>query len=176
MDDAGPSGGANGDGKAVTEMAKTSAGNGAAAEGGKTRRAMSIESAKQLLTEKLNTTVDDDDPALIPVYLHEGFLEDYGRMLKRHEATVAEAMALEVTAAVKTVREAAEGLRDETLKGSVRQSLAEVGEYARQIENLKTELTNGLRRTVARQIAIHGVLTFVTAGAALATVLALMNI
>lgn len=45
---------------------------------------MSLEKARSLLCEKHNMAVDDRDPILLLVTLHQGFIADYERMLKRH--------------------------------------------------------------------------------------------
>ncbi len=151
----------------MTSTEKQVSGNG-----GEAPEVMTVEKARQLLLTSLNLKVGEKDPALIPVVLHKALLEDYERLLERHVAASAEAMTLAASSVVKTVRQAADGLRDETLKSSVRQSLAEAAEYARQIESLKSDL----QRTVARQIAVHGILTVVTFIAAAATILALMKV
>ena len=171
----------------MTAAKKQAAGNGAGMPEGvlpepcapvedeEPRTVFGIQQAKELLAG-INEAVDDDDPVLLMVHLHHGFLGDYEKMLVRHRKKVKEAMAVEVAAIVKTVDQAMKGLRDETLKSSLCQTLAQVTEQVKLIEGVKTELLSRLGKRIAWGIFWHGVFALVTGVAAAAMIVALANI
>ena len=171
----------------MTAAEKQAAGNGAGmpeevlpplcapVEDEEPRKVFGIQQAKELLAG-INEAVDHDDPVLLLVHLHHGFLGDYEKMLERHQKKVKEAMAVEVAAIVDTVDQAMKGLRDETLKSSLSQTLAQVAEQVKMIESVKTELLSRLGKKIKWGIFWHGVLALVTAVAATAMIVALANI
>ncbi len=65
---------------------------------------MSLEKARSLLREKHNMVVDDHDPILLLVTLHQGFIADYEWMLQRHHLAL-----------TTMIGEAVEGLTEEAL-------------------------------------------------------------
>jgi hypothetical protein len=66
--------------------------------------ALSIDAARKMIAERHGTGIDEDDPLLMMVTLHEGFIVDYQAMLERHNGAL-----------TKVIGEAIKGLTDEAL-------------------------------------------------------------
>lgn len=169
-----------GDGGAMAKGEEALAKRSGGKEDGEYRPAVSLESAKQLILEKAQIRIGDHDPVLMLVVLHEGFIKDYDALLKRHHQAMKTVMEREVGAVVEKMGEVAERFGENALKGSMSRTLEEVAVYEKRLQNLRNELVNdllsALRTRVAWGILWHGILTFVTAGAAIATVVALAKI
>ena len=153
------------------ETAGKTGGNGEAAP---PPAGLTLADAKELLLRKHKAHVDDDDALLMEVTLHEAFLGDYERMLEHHRKAVRTVMEESAKSTVETIRKAAEGLRSETLESSVRDKMAQVGEYAARCEKAKDGLLSEMSLTMKRHLFAHGALTFASGVFCLVTVLVLL--
>ncbi len=105
-----------------------------------TSQAMSLEEARFLIREKFKLIVDETDPVMIGVVLHQGFVADYEEMLSRHEKRFVEAVSNVSKESAAQVNKSLEILKNEALKGSLENVLAGVAEKAKTTEQLHQKI------------------------------------
>ena len=128
--------------------------------------AMSLQEARQLLAERHGAVVDDDDPVLMLVSLHESFVADLDRLLARHAAATAQVMSETGRVTAAAVGDALAVLREEALEGALRNTLARIAEETRQSEGLLAAFRAAGRRLVL-VLGLLAALSAVSAGAAI---------
>lgn len=101
---------------------------------------MSLDDARALLVREHNTAIGRDDPLLMMVTLHQGFVGDYEAMLKRHDAGIKAILGATGEACGVAVEKVLEGLKDKTVKASLEQAFALVAEQARNMDRLEHAL------------------------------------
>lgn len=132
-------------------------------------RAMSLPEARALLSERHGVAIDEDDPALMLVTLHEGFLADYERLLERHGNALAEVMTDVGEVTTDAVRDALEVLRAEALEGTLRNTMARISEEARLIEGFLSELRVSTKK-LNRSLIILSIISWIAALVVLAAI------
>ena len=112
----------------------------------------SMAEMKARLAERHGVAVGDDEPLLMTYTMLEIFLADLERVLEQQNSAVTNGMQGVGRQCADAVRECLDVLRDETLDTSLKYTLAQVADYARQ--------TSGLVGTITRlrnwMIAIVG--------------------
>ncbi len=73
-------------------------------EGAQKMAGMTLAKARALLLDKHRMVIDDNDPIMLLVTLHQGFITDYENMLSRHNLAL-----------TKMIGEAVSGLTEEAL-------------------------------------------------------------
>jgi len=127
--------------------------------------AMSLKEVKALIAEHHGVALGADDPVLMLVTLHQGFLADHERLIARHEKALAATLAETGEAVAAAVREALSVLRDEALKGSLENTLAAVRQQAEGSEAAYQRFRAAARRlTVA--LGLLAALTWLAGAAA----------
>lgn len=129
--------------------------------------ALSVEEARKLLAERHGTVVDEGDPVLMLVTLHQGFLADYERLLSRHSAALESVLGRTGDVVSGSVRESLSVLRDEALEGSLRAVLAKVAEESRSSEALFGRFKASVRGLV-QVLTVLTVASWLAAAAAIA--------
>lgn len=115
---------------------------------------MSLDEARALLVREHDTAIGADDPLLMSVTLHQGFLRDYEGMLTRHDETIKSILGATGEACAEAVEKTLEGLKDRTVKASLEQAFALVSEQAKNMETLN--------RSMRRHRMFSGMTTFVS--------------
>lgn len=129
--------------------------------------ALSVEEARKLLAERHGTVVGDDDPLLMLVTLHQGFLADYERLLARHSAALESLLGQTGDTVSGSVRESLSVLRDEALAGALRNILAKVTEEPRSSESL-FERFGAASRSLIQVLSVLTAMSWLAAAAAVA--------
>ena len=124
--------------------------NGAGSSEAPQPAAMSIAEARALIAERHNLAVDENDPILAVVTLHQGFLSDYERLLDRHEKTMTAVLAAESETSVAALQETIAALKDQPLETTFQKIAAEV----RLAEGVLTEVKKAGRRMVVGLAAL----------------------
>jgi hypothetical protein len=121
--------------------------------------AMSLDDARALLVREHAVAVPPDDPLLMLVSLHRGFLADYERLLARHDRTIGGLLGATGTACAEAVEHVLDSLKDKTVKASLDQAFALVERQALAVEQM--------RRTMRRHALFHLLLTLLSITACL---------
>ncbi len=117
---------------------------------------MSLDDARAVLVREHGVAIGDDDPILMAVTLHQGFVQDLDRLLARHSEGVSALLAATGNSYADTVEKVLESLKDKTVKASLEQSFALIAEQTKAMETL--------RRRMRRHGLYHTLLSFVTLG------------
>jgi hypothetical protein len=118
--------------------------------------AMSLDDARALLVREHNTAIGADDPMLMAVTLHQGFIRDYEAMLKRHDAGIKAILGATGEACAATVEQVLDRLKEKTVKASLDQAFALVAEQAKNMDRLD--------RALRRHRLVNGLLTLLSFG------------
>ena len=166
-------------GEAAPEDAEKPRGNG---DGGP-QAVFGIEEAKELISKKAHVTLSPDDPAFIAVVLHQAFLEDYEKVLGRHNRAVTQVMEKAVGSAVEDIRQIAGELRSKALESSLQNTLAAAAEYAKRSGETKKEhiselnkWAGGFLRGLRWHIAVNAAVMVLAGIACLAAFVALTEV
>lgn len=125
---------------------------------------MSLDDARAMLVRAHGVAVGTDDPVLMLVSLHQGFVRDYEAMLRRHDDAIQGFLGATGEACAEAVENVLASLKDKTVKASLDQAFALVERQAVAMDEL--------RRTLRRHRLVHSLLTLLTlAGCGLATVI-----
>ena len=127
--------------------------------------ALSIAEAKALLAARHSVAVGDDDPVLMLVTLHEGFVSDHERLLERHRKALEAVMASATAAMTEAMGESLSAVADEVVSGVLPAALARAGEEARQSEAAIARFRAGARRLTVTLTLLNG-LSWLALGAA----------
>lgn len=95
--------------------------------------------------------VSKNDPLMMLVTLHQGFLADYEKVLGHHKQAVTAVMEQATGSAVQDIRGAVGELRNKTLESSLRNTLAGISEEVGQYKEHKAEMREWGGRLVFRQ-------------------------
>lgn len=117
-------------------------------------RAMSLDEARAMLVRAHGVAVSSDDPILMLVSLHQGFIADYEAMLKRHDGAIRGFLGATGEACAEAVENVLASLKDKTVKASIDNAFALVERQAVTMEQLRAELRRHRR--------VHIVLTVLT--------------
>lgn len=120
-------------------------------------QAMSLDDARALLVRQHGVAISNDDPMLMAVSLHQGFLADYEAMLRRHDEAIKGFLGATGEACTSAVTAVLASLKDKTVKASLDQAFALVERQEQAMERLRAML--------ARHRLTHIILTVVTATA-----------
>ena len=115
---------------------------------------MSLDDARALLVREHDLAISKDDPLLMSVTLHQGFVRDYEAMLKRHDAGIKAILGATGEACAVAVERVLDGLKDKTVKASLEQAFALVAEQARNMDRLD--------RALRRHRLFNGLSTFLS--------------
>ncbi len=118
---------------------------------------MSLDDARALLVREHNTAIGTDDPLLMAVTLHQGFVGDYEAMLRRHDAGIKAILGTTGEACAAAVEKVLDGLKDKTVKASLEQAFALVSKQARTMDRLD--------RAMRTHRLVTGLLTLVSVSA-----------
>ena len=118
---------------------------------------MSLDDARALLVREHDLAIGKDDPLLMSVTLHQGFIRDYEAMLKRHDAGIKAILGATGEACAVAVEGVLDGLKDKTVKASLEQAFALVAEQARNMDRLD--------RSLRRHRLFNGLSTFLSVAA-----------
>ena len=101
---------------------------------------MSLDEARALLVREHDTAIGADDPLLMSVTLHQGFIRDYEAMLKRHDGAIEAILGATGEACAQAVETVLASLKDKTVTASLEQAFALVAEQARNMDRLDATL------------------------------------
>lgn len=116
---------------------------------------MSLDDARALLVRQHGVAVSSDDPLLMVVSLHQGFVADYEAMLRRHDEAIKGFLGATGEACTSAVEAVLASLKDKTVKASLDQAFALVERQEQAMERLRAML--------ARHRLVHILLTLVSA-------------
>ncbi|WP_020592822.1 hypothetical protein [Kiloniella laminariae] len=108
---------------------------------------MSLATAKDKIRQTFKLIVDDNDPSMIAVVLHQGFMADLENLLNRHETRLVEIISQTTKESHDTINQSLKILKDEALKGSLENVLAGVQAKARDSESTE-KLIKSHRKTM----------------------------
>lgn len=111
---------------------------------------MSLEDAKDLIREQANLIIDTDDPIMLSVILHQGFMADYEKLLNKHQEAVSLFMKRNAANWAAEVNESLSVLQEESVRASLENTLAAVSQKAAQNDRLD------------QRIRAHGRLLWIT--------------
>ncbi|WP_096704166.1 hypothetical protein [Magnetospirillum sp. 15-1] len=117
-------------------------------------QAMSLDDARALLVRLHGVAISSDDPILMAVSLHQGFVADYEAMLRRHDEAIKGFLGATGEACVQAVDAVLSSLKDKTVKASLDQAFALVERQAVTMD--------ALLRQLRRHRLIHALLTLVS--------------
>ncbi len=117
---------------------------------------MSLDDARAVLVREHGVAIGNDDPILMAVTLHQGFVRDLDRLLARHGEGISALLSVTGNSYADTVEKVLESLKDKTVKASLEQSFALIAEQTKAMETL--------RRRMRRHGLYHTLLSFVTLG------------
>lgn len=127
-------------------------------------RAMSLDQARALLVRAHGVAVGTDDPILMLVSLHQGFVADYEAMLNGHDAAIRGFLGATGEACAEAVENVLASLKDKTVKASLDHAFALV-------ERQEQAMTR-LRAMMRRHLLVHALFTVLSlSGCAIAAAL-----
>jgi len=118
---------------------------------------MSLDDARALMVREHQVAIGADDPLLMAVTLHQGFVRDYESMLKRHDAAIQAILGATGEACAVAVEKVLDSLKDKTVMASLEQGFALVAEQARNMDRLN--------RMLRRHRLFNGFLTLLSLAA-----------
>lgn len=110
---------------------------------------MSLDDARALLVREHSVAVGNDDPLLMAVTLHQGFVRDYQAMLADHDEAIKKILGATGEACAVAVDKVLESLKDKTVKASLDQAFALVSHQAANMEGLNLTIKRFRRLLVA---------------------------
>lgn len=116
--------------------------------------AMSLDDARAALVRVHGVAVSIDDPLLMVVTLHQGFVADYEAMLRRHDEAIRGFLGATGEACAEAVENVLASLKDKTVKASLDNTFALVERQEQGMERLRVQMRSH-RRT-------HAILTALT--------------
>lgn len=117
-------------------------------------QAMSLEEARARLVQAHGMVVNPDDPLLMLVTLHQGFVGDYEAMLRRHDDAIRGFLGATGEACAASVDAVLASLKDKTVKASLDHAFALVERQALVMDQL--------RRMLRRHTVVHSIFTAVS--------------
>lgn len=117
-------------------------------------QAMSLDDARALLVRQHGVAISNDDPILMAVSLHQGFVADYEAMLRRHDEAIKGFLGATGEACVQAIDAVLASLKDKTVKASLEQAFALVERQAVTMDVLQRQLR--------RHRLVHFLLTIVS--------------
>ncbi len=123
-----------------------------------------------LIAAKHNVAVAVDDPLLLMVTLHQGFVADHEKLMARHARALAAFMERTGDRTEEAVSKALAVLRDEALEGALRHTLARIAEEAGLVAGVMNRLEAASNRLV-RRLAWLAALTWIAAALTVGVVL-----
>lgn len=91
---------------------------------------LSLEEAKELLKKHANQIVDTDDPVMLSVLLHQGFMADYEKLLALHQKAINQFMKQNAVKWATEISESLAVLKEESLQASLQNILAVTSQKA----------------------------------------------
>lgn len=126
--------------------------------------AMTLQEAKDLIREKLNLIIGENDPVMFSVVLEQAFHSSREDQFKGHLAELSRIIGESSTRTVNAVDESLSLLKDDALKGSLENTLAAVSQKAKENDR------------VVQNIRAHGRAMWVATGLIWLAVVALFFI
>lgn len=120
-------------------------------------RPMSLGEARALIAEKHDLNVGKDDPLLIAVTLHQGFVADYERLLERHSRVLAATLAQTGEVTAQAVEQALGVLQSAALESNITMALAKVAEETRRTESLADRIEGAIARGLKSHLWLTGI-------------------
>jgi len=117
-------------------------------------QAMSLDDARAALVRKHGVAVGTDDPVLMLVTLHQGFVADYEAMLRRHDNAIQGFLGATGEACAEAVENVLASLKDKTVKASLDQAFALV--------ERQEQAMGRFRAMLGRHRLVHLILTLVS--------------
>lgn len=112
---------------------------------------MSLDDARALLVREHNTAIGADDPLLMAVTMHQGFIGDYEAMLKRHDIAIKALLGATGEACAVAVEKVLDGLKDKTVRAGLEHAFGLVAEQGKNMDRLE--------RAMRRHALLVGALT-----------------
>ncbi|MEW5728042.1 MAG: hypothetical protein AB1918_09475 [Pseudomonadota bacterium] len=103
-------------------------------------QAMSLDEARALLVREHGVAISTDDPVMMVVTLHQGFVADYEAMLRRHDEAIQGFLGATGEACVKAVEAVLASLKEKTVKASLDHAFALVERQEQAMEQLRRQL------------------------------------
>lgn len=101
---------------------------------------LSVEDVRTLLARKHDAAIPKDDPLLMVVTIHQAFLEEQGRLQKKHEKALAAFMSTQTEAYVKGVEKSMAGV-SKTLSGVTIEGLQQASSgFASSLAGFRTSM------------------------------------
>lgn len=119
---------------------------------------VTMDDLRAHLWEVHRVTVDRNDPLMMIHTMHRAFLEDYWRMLKRHEGAITKALSSATEIHMAEVRESIAELRDKALSAGLENRLESI--------RIQVRLAEEANSKFRRLVKVLAVLTMVNVGAA----------
>lgn len=127
-------------------------------------RALSLDEARGLLVREHGVAIGSDDPLLMLVTLHQGFVGDYEAMLRRHDQAIRGFLGATGEACAQAVEAVLASLKDKTVKASLDQAFALIERQAVAMDTLHRALRR--HRIVISLLTILSTVVSLTATAA----------
>ena len=99
---------------------------------------LTIDDLRKLVFEKTGHAVERDDPMMVLYVMQGAFLEDYQRLLDRHNQTLTALFEQSVTGWTEGVSRQVEVFSDQLLSQGMQDRMAQLGEHARVAADLVT--------------------------------------
>ncbi|MEP3246734.1 MAG: hypothetical protein ABJN40_22975 [Sneathiella sp.] len=125
---------------------------------------LSLQEAKDLIRKQANLIIDEDDPIMLSVILHQGFMADYEKLLNKHKEAVAQFMKHNAASWATEVNESLSALQEESVRASLDNTLAAISQKATENDRL------------AQRIRSHGRALWLATGLTWLAVIALFFI
>jgi len=97
---------------------------------------LSLEEAKELLKKHANQIVDSNDPVMLSVILHQGFMADYEKLLSLHKEAIGTFMKQNAASWASDISDSLSVLKEESLQASLQSTLAAVSQKAAENDRL----------------------------------------
>lgn len=130
-------------------------------------QAMSLDDARAMLVRQHGVAISNDDPILMAVSLHQGFIADYEAMLRRHDQAIKGFLGATGEACTQAVEAVLASLKDKTVKASLDQAFALVERQAVAMD--------ALQRQLRHHRSVHILLTVVSVASCLLAVAVLRS-
>lgn len=95
---------------------------------------LTIQSVRELITEKHHVLLDENDPILMEVTMHRAALDEYDRLLQIHKHQLSEDMSGHVSAFAAEVRKSTNSLLSKAVKANIENCLSMINEHQSQME------------------------------------------
>ncbi|WP_031485843.1 hypothetical protein [Maridesulfovibrio frigidus] len=103
---------------------------------------LTIQKVRELIAEKHNILLDENDPILMLVTVHRAFLDEFEEVIKNHDQKLSEDMNVHVLAFTTEVRKATNTLLSKGVKTSVENCLSVVSQHQQEMTSFLVSIRN----------------------------------